>query len=460
MALVLGLTACKKETAKESYYVPNEVVLQHASLDVSSWAVTLGAIYNGEDAGIKSAEFLVIDAASGEKRSYEALTTDGVATATITNLEKGHDYLYNFVLTTPGDNKITATEDGYFSLSAPYDFVFSTQTTASAKILIISFKGTTALVRSMKLVLKDSSGNLVENVPEIVAHEGGVKALFKLDEWPQDLYSCNLDIDLLDGTTVSSPVEKFSTLPLPEVLTLLPVEMDEAGNWTLTASYDGDDKTVESGVITVFNKEGAELFTLNATCSGQKAVGKATGQDYGRYSWSCTLNLVDGSQLSAGPQGFIYAKPRAFETLDAPYDALVSAGISTEDKEGPFNFSYGGYDWEVSYLRAKTSSGYLVNGSSRKGYLLNVTPFPKGIKTVFLNLTQSDRVASNYEFYAKKAATDEWQEVSFEQPENKVFKCDLSDGDWHYFKFQSKGLKEIRLSGFSVDYFTEDIIEY
>ena len=89
-----------------------------------------------------------------------------------------------------------------------------------------------------------------------------------------------------------------------------------------------------------------------------------------------------------------------------------------------------------------------------------MTPFPKGIKTVFLNLTQSDRVASNYEFYAKKAATDEWQEVSFEQPENKVFKCDLSDGDWHYFKFQSKGLKEIRLSGFSVDYFTEDIIEY
>ena len=77
-----------------------------------------------------------------------------------------------------------------------------------------------------------------------------------------------------------------------------------------------------------------------------------------------------------------------------------------------------------------------------------------------MDLTQGDRKLENYEFFAKEKATDEWTSVPGAQPVAKEFLLDLSDGSWNYFKFQSKGLKEVRFSGFSVDYFTEDPVEY
>ncbi len=460
-ALAAAFTGCRKEAQAETYYAPSEVTLQAPQLDPSDLSVTLTAVYNGDETGIASAEFQVTDIATGNKSSYPADRMEkGAATVKIAKLEKDHDYRYNFVIVTPGQNHIQAAEDGYCSLHVPYDFVFMTQTTETAKILNIAFKGSAALVRSMALYLISSEGQEVTDVPQIIVHDGLVKALFRLSDWPGELYQCRLDMTLYDGSALSSQTENFSTFPMPETLMQLPVAFSADGEWTLTATYDGDDKTVLKAAVRIFNKAGELVETLTAACADRQAVAVSKGHDYGKYSWDCKLDLVDGSTLEAGPLSFTYAKPREFATLDAPYAALVEAGISTADAEGPFNFTYQGYDWEVSYLRARTDKGYLINGSSRKGYLCNVTPFPKGIKTVYINLTQSDRILSNYEFYAKVNAADEWTLVQGEQPDKKIFSLDLSDGNWHFFKFQSKGLKEIRLSGFAVEYFTEDPIDY
>ena len=462
-AVLVMASACVKDEEKKGYYVPSEVTLQDPVVNASDLSVSLGAVYNGGDEGIAKAEFLVTDNAGGSPVSYKPdELKDGRACVKLKTLQKDHDYSYNFVITTPGDNKIKAAEDGYCSLHAPYDFVFSTQTTNTAKILSVSFKGSTAFAREMVLKLVDPLGVEATNVPEIVVHDGEIKVLFKMDEWPGELYQCSIDMTLADGTAASSPAVAFSTFPMPENLTQKPLVSTSEGKWTLTAEYDGDDKTVVSAVVNVYNKAGDKVATLTPVCSGRQAVATTSGHDYGKYSWDCTLNLVDGSTLSAGPAQFTYAKPREFATLSAPYADLVTAGIRPADAEGPFNFTFSGYDWEVSYLRAKTTSGYLINGSSRKGYICNVTPFPKGIKRVEMNLTQGDRLLSNYEFFAKEKSTDEWTSVPAEQPETnkKLFILDLSDGSWNYFKFQSKGVKEIRFSGFSVEYFTEDPIEY
>ena len=460
-AVMVMAVACEKDEGKKEYYVPSEVTLLDPAINTTDLSVSLGAVYNGGDDGVAKAEFLVTDKAGGEPVSYiPDEVKDGFASVRINNLQKDHDYAYNFVITTPGDNKIKASEDGYCSLHAPYDFVFSTQTTNTAKILTVSFKGSAAFAKSMALKLVDPEGTVVTNVPEIVVHEGAVKVLFKLAEWPGELYDCSIVMTLADGTEASSQTEPFSTFPMPENLILNPVTCTTDGVWTLTADYDGDDKTVLSAVVNIYDKNGVKVATLTPVCSGRQAVATTSGHDYGKYSWDCTLNLVDGSVLSAGPAQFTYAKPREFATLDAPYDALVAAGISTADAEGPFSFTFSGYDWEVSFLRAKTDKGYLINGSSRKGYICNITPFPKGIKAVHMNLTQSDRKLENYEFFAKEKATDEWTSIPGSQPEPKKFLLDLSDGSWNYFKFQSKGLKEVRFSGFSVDYFTEDPVEY
>ena len=463
-AAVLAMAvACGKDEEKKEYYVPSEVTLQDPVINASDLTVTLSAVYNGDENGIAKAEFVITDAAGGQPVSYGPdELKDGRATIVVKSLQKDHDYSYNFVITTPGANTVKAAEDGYCSLHAPYDFSLSTVTTSTAKVMVISFKGSTAFVREMNLRMVDSEGAEVTDVPEIVMHEGAVKVLFKLSDWPGELYRCTLDMTLADGSSASSPAMAFSTFPMPETLTLKPLVSSPDGDWTLIAEYDGDDKTVVSAVVNVYDKAGNRILTLTPVCSNRQAVATTSGQDYGKYSWDCTLELVDGSSLSAGPAQFVYAKPREYATLNAPYASLVEAGISTADSAGPFGFTYGGFDWEVSYLRAKTSSGYLIVGSSRKGYICNVTPFPKGIRRVEMNLTQSDRLLTNYEFYAKEKATDDWTLVKGEQPETnkKLFILDLSDGSWNYFKFQSKGVKEIRFSGFSVEYFTEDPIEY
>ncbi|MBR1869215.1 MAG: hypothetical protein IJ799_04030 [Bacteroidales bacterium] len=460
-AVLTMAAACGKDEVKKEYYVPSEVTLQDPVVNPSDLSVSLGAVYNGGDDGIAKAEFLVTDKAGGEPVSYTPdEIKDGRASVSIKNLKRDHDYAFNFVITTPGANKSTAAEDGYCSLHAPYDFVFSTQTTNTAKILTVSFKGSAAFAKSMDLKLVDPAGVQVADVPEIVVHDGEIKVMFKLADWPGELYDCSVDMTLADGTQASSQTEPFSTFPMPENLVQNPLSSTSEGVWTLTADYDGDDKTVLSAVVNIYDKDGTKVATLTPVCSGRQAVATTSGHDYGKYSWDCTLNLVDGSVLSAGPAQFTYAKPREFATLSAPYADLVTAGISTSDAEGPFNFTFSGYDWEVSFLRAKTDKGYLINGSSRKGYICNVTPFPKGIKAVHMDLTQSDRKLENYEFFAKEKATDEWTSVPGSQPVAKEFLLDLSDGSWNYFKFQSKGLKEVRFSGFSDEYFTEDPVEY
>lgn len=456
MLISAAFFSCRNEK-KEWYYAPSDIVLTQPVFNTGASSVEVIAIYNGDDSAIAGSSFTFYSDPESVMKPLSYSCSGGRATAVFGPLEQGKTYRYGFSLTTVGGNVCSSAEDS-FDYSYPHDFEYSTVTTSGSKILVADYRGLDEFIASASLLMSSSDGYEFPDVPHVAASMGQVKALFHLDEWAQDLYWCRFRFDLCNGETVFSDKTKFNLLPVPENVSILPVEFGD-DVWTLSASYDGEDRTVEKAVFELKTAEGAAILSgVEGTCGGKVATAQVPAQDYGSYLVCCTLYLIDETQVSSGDTVIRHSKPRQTATFIATQEECLAAGILTEDVAGPKSFTVNGYEFETSYLRYKTSSSgsnYLVNGSSRKGFLRNVSEFQYGIKAVRLNLSQGDRLVSNYQCSAKLKTSDEWTIVKESQPSAKVFEYDLSDGEYHYFMWESKGVKELRVLSFEIDYYTE-----
>lgn len=455
------VVGCAQEEFK-NYTVPSYVVLEDAQLNVSDLSVTLSAIYNGDDSGIATARFVLWNGGPESAPSYyDCEWKDGSATAIITGLQKGNTYLYNFEITTIGNNTITCEQAKSCSLSEPGDFTMKTTTTLTSKLLIVNYSGADEYIAGAQMEIKDSEGKTPAAAPEVTFGNGSAKSIFFLDEWAEDLYAVKITFDIVGGSKIETPVFKFSLLPLPETLVLDPVVMED-GTFKFSASYDGEDKTVEKAVFNYSDKDGNLIKAIDGLCLNRKATAEITGQEYGRYFISCTLELVDGSSLTAGPQQFIYAKPRKYENLLLEPIPMSEAGLvkSSADCNDPGQFTYAGYTWESQYLYARTSSGKttLYVSSKYQGYFQCLTPFENGIKTVYINHS-SGKDTNKFKCFGKEGAKDEWVQVAEAVKEGNTFIYDLSGANYCYFRFETT-TQELKANSFSVDYYTEAPEEY
>lgn len=463
LSAVAMLQACSKEEAKATYYAPSEVVLEGAGINTSDLSVTLSAVYNGDDSGVASARFTLADAATGTAVAVpDCEYSEGVAKVCVKGLEMGKTYKYNFEITTPGANVVKAAEDETLAFCLPKDFEFLTQTTLTSKILTVSYTGDDEFVRNVALVMADSEGNAVENVPEVICAGSSVKALFNLSEWAQDLYDCHVLFTLYDNSTLESDHGKLNLLPVPENIVPAEITFDETGKWTVKAAYDGEDKTVVKGEVTVCDKTGNEVAKVDAECAGRTMTAYVSGLEYGRYTVTYTLYIVDGSSLSEGPVDYVYAKPREYAEYSMTFAEFFAAGVSETSNADPERFTVKGIEWEDTYLQAKPtkSPAYAVWSSSKVGYLTNITPFEKGIKLVHIIASSGMKDIAMYECYAKSAAGDEWTKLPGTMVDNKNYQWNLSLGDYKFFKFMTTAQGEFRLLEVRVQYYTEDAVEY
>ena len=456
-------SSCAKDKVKSGYYAPTEVVLGKPDINASDLSVTLSAVYNGDDSGVASAAFVVSESTTGSTVSVPSCQySDGVAKVTISNLDFGNTYNYNFEVTTPGGNVIKSDETGFLAYCKPREFRFSTQTTLSAKILSVSYTGEDDLIKDVRLSMVDSEGNSVENVPQVKSLDSKVRTLFNLSEWKQDLYDCCLLFTFHDGSTLESEHGKLNLLPVPENIVPEEITFDEDGVWIVSAAYDGEDKTVVKGYVMVTDKEGKEVSYAEAVCADRKMMARVSGLDYGRYYIKYVLEIVDGTSLTHGPSEYVYAKPRAFEEYEMEFSDFYPAGVSTSSNPDPERFTVDNVEWEDVYLQAKPTKNppYAVWGSSKVGYLCNVTPFRKGIKHVRIVASSGMKDISVYEGYAKATASDEWVKLPGQMIDNKNYLWDLSLDNYQHFKFMTTAQGEFRLLKVVLQYYTEDAVEY
>lgn len=456
--------SCNKDDGKASYWAPSEVVIEKPDIDVSDLSVHLTAHYNGEDSGVASAEFMIMDAESGDTLSTVPAGIDGgKASATLSDLEFGKVYECEFLLTTKGENRLTSGKET-IDYCLPCDFEFSTQTTLTSKILTISFSGSEEFVSEVTLLMFDSEGRKIEAVPEVRCVDGTVKAVFILSEWVQDLYECAVDMLLYNGETITSEKGKLNLLPVPETIVPKEITFDEDGKWTVQATYDGEDRTVSSANLVVYDKQGKEVSRVTAECAKRTFTAYVEGLEYGRYSVEYVLNIIDGSTLSLGPVEYVYARPRAYEEYTMTFAEMLAGGLTEVSNAEPERFTVNKVEWEDLYLQAKPSKTppYAVWSSSKVGYLYNVTPFEKGIRLVHLTTSSGAKNIAMYEGYGRTEATDDWVKLQgiMIGTDNKNYQWNLSSGDYKYFKFMTTAQGEFRLASLRLEYFTEDAEEY
>lgn len=464
-AALLVWTGCSKDDFK-SYTVPSEIVLGDPCVNLSDLSVDVSAVYNGDDNGVADACFTVTKAGdeAAAARKVACSWSNGKAAARIEGLELGNDYYYNFVITTTGGNKISAESDMYCPFSLPSNFSYSTVNTVTSKILQVAYTGSDAFIEVAELVMFDSTGRKLENVPALTCWNGVGKALFPLSEWEEDLYSFHCEMKMYDGTSISSPDGLLNLLPVPESCTLAGVVIDGT-TFNFTASYDGEDKTVARAVFTLFDKDGNVLQEIETTGSNRKVTAVVENMEYGRYSVVCTLYLVDDTTLESNRQTFTHARPRASETMLLEPVPMSEAGMAVKADENVNKFEYLGYEWEYRNVYARTSSGVttLYVSSSAFGFFQNATPFVNGIKTVYINHT-SGKDTPSFKCYGKVEAGDEWTELPEATKEGYVFIYDLTGDNYRYFQFESRekaeGGAELKANSFEVEYFTEAPEEY
>lgn len=467
---VVAIAACNDDGVG-TYTVPKNVVLKEAQINMSDMTVSLAAIYDGDDSGVDEAWFSLREDTEGvESERIACSWKNGKAEAKVGNLTEGKDYVYNFHIRTVGGNTISGSENKMCQFYAPSNFVFSTQTTLTAKILQVAYSGSDEFVERAELELTRSDNSKVENVPEIYCEDGLARVMFKLSEWEQDLYRCKLVLTLYDGRVVESQMVKLSLLPLPETLTLAKVVADN-GKLFFSASYDGEDKTIESAEYVLSDKKGEVLETVAGKCASRKCVAEVSGYGYGKYNLTLTLSLVDGSTLVAGPMTFVYSKPRTYDYVLMVPAELGAAGMATNSKDcaAVNKVTHSGIDWTYFQMYARTSSGKTTfySSSSKPGYIYNETPFEYGIRTLYI-IHSSGKDAVNFNCYGKKNAGDEWVKLAMAEvgavegvkDTNKyTFTYDLSVGNYNYVKFESTR-QELKATYFAYEYYTEPAVEY
>lgn len=469
--LPLAFIAACNDDGTGTYTVPKKVVLEDARVNVSDMTVSLAAVYDGDDSGIEEAWFSVRENQDGaEAEKVPCSWAGGKAEARVGNLAKGKDYVYNFHILTVGGNTLSGSEEKLCQFHAPSGFVFSTQTTLTAKILQVAYSGADEFVKKAKLVMKRQDNTEVENVPEIICEDGLARVMFKLDEWAKDLYNCQLVLTLYDDSVVESQVAKLSLLPLPETLTLSKVVAND-GKLSFSASYDGEDETIESAEYVLSDKAGKVLQKVAGKCVSRKCTAEVSGYEYGKYNLTLTLSLVDGSTLVAGPMVFVYSKPRTYEyVLMKPKEmseagmATSSGGCTTVNK-----VTYADVEWNYFQMYARTSSGKTTFycSSSKPGWITNDTAFKYGVKALYI-IHSSGKDAVNFNCYGKKKAEDKWTKMAVAEVgavegvanTNKyTFTYDLSVGDYDYFMFETTK-QELKATYLAYEYYTEPAVEY
>lgn len=463
LTLMIYASGCTEKTFKPCT-VPSVISLNKPVLNSSSMSVTLSAVYNGDDEGIADAWFSVYNAEDPEKVDrLDCKWEDGKAVAVTQSLETGNDYEFNFQIITIGGNTIRSDAAEKCSMKYPDNFRYSTSNTNTAKVFEISYSGSDQFVSSATLIVRNSENVLMENAPEVFCNNGSVRTIFIFDEWEEDVYTCQLEMTLFDGTIITSPEGKLTLMPLPENLVLEPVKINPDKTFTFTATYDGEDKTVSKATFTLFDNEMKIISEAEGHCENRAATLTTEPFEYGRYHVSVGLDLVDGTRLEVAPISIVHAKPRAYETFEMTYDDMKAAGwaVDAASCEDVTMITCKGYNWEYQdiYVRYNGGRDYIYISSSKKGYIYCTSPFELGIKKVYAGFYQS-KTETNFECWAKEEASGEWEKMPVAVKEGTVFTYDLSGGNYKYFKFGSLAKQEMRSDYFKVEYYTEPYVEY
>lgn len=466
LTAVFAMAMCYGCAEKEfqTCTIPSVIVLEDPVLNTSTMEITVSAIYNGDDEGIKDAWFSVYELTDPENVSkVRCEYLNGKAHCQLKDLELGKNYGFNFNILTIGDNNVTAATAKECPFSNPSDFSYSTSNTNTAKILQVRYSGSDLFITEAQIVIKNSNGEVMDNVPQPLCAYGCAKMLFYFNEWEEDVYTFQINMTLYDGTTITSPEGFLTLMPLPENIVLSPVKINEDKSFSFEASYDGEDKTVSKAEFTIMDKDGNVIETITGTCSEKKAVATTQPYEYGRYKVTVRLDLVDGTYISADEMSFVHAKPRAFETFEMTYQEMSAAGWATNDAgcAEPTVSECKGYNWEYQYIYVRTSGGktFLYVSSSKKGYMNNTSPFEMGIKKVYIGFN-SGKNEKNFECYAKADENGEWEKMPTAVKEGTVFTFDLSGGNYKFFKFTSLAKQEMRSDYVKVEYYTEPYVEY
>lgn len=466
LTAVFAMAMCYGCAEKEfqTCTIPSVIVLEDPVLNTSTMEITVSAIYNGDDEGIKDAWFSVYELTDPENVSkVRCEYLNGKAHCQLKDLELGKNYGFNFNILTIGDNNVTAATAKECPFSNPSDFSYSTSNTNTAKILQVRYSGSDLFITESQIVIKNSNGEVMDNVPQPLCAYGCAKMLFYFNEWEEDVYTFQIKMSLYDGTTVTSPEGFLTLMPLPENIVLSPVKINEDKSFSFEASYDGEDKTVSKAEFTIMDKDGKVVETILGTCSGKKAVASTQPYEYGRYKVAVKLSLVDGTYISTEEMSFVHAKPRAFETFEMTYQEMAAAGWAINDAgcAEPTVSECKGYNWEYQYIYVRTSGGktFLYVSSSKKGYMNNTSPFEMGIKKVYIGFN-SGKNEKNFECYAKADENGEWEKMPTAVKEGTVFTFDLSGGNYKFFKFTSLAKQEMRSDYVKVEYYTEPYVEY
>lgn len=460
MALCCGCVEKEFQTCT----IPSDIILQDPVLNTSTMDITVSAVYNGDDDGIKDAWFSVYDLTDPENVSrVECKYGNGKASCLLKDLEAGKNYGYNFNILTLGGNTLKAAEAKECPFSNPSDFTYSTSNTNTAKILQVNYSGSDLFISEASIVIKNSEGEVMDNVPQPLCANGCAKMLFYFDEWVEDVYTFQINMTLHDGTIITSPEGNLTLMPLPENIVLSPVTINDDKSFSLDAAYDGEDKTVKQAVFTIMDKDGEVIETITGTCADKKAVAATGAYEYGRYQVSVKLDLVDGTYIATGPMPFVHAKPRAYETFEMTYQEMKDAGWAINDAgcADVAVASCKGLNWEYQYIYVRTSGGrdFLYVSSSKTGYMTCISPFELGIKKVYIGFYQSKK-ETNFVCYAKVDEESEWELMPTAVKEGNVFTFDLSGGNYQFFKFASLAKQEMRADFVKVEYFTEPYVEY
>lgn len=461
LALISSLclaTGCQNDDFVP-YTVPSELILEEAKVNVSDMSVSMSAWYNGDDSGIADAWFAIKAAGNddAEGQRIDCSWKSGKASAKISGMELGTDYIYGFHIRTIGGNIISSTEEKTLEFSIPGNFTFSSMKTLTSKIVEIDYTGADDFIVSADMTIWNSEGMEMDNVPEVFWNDGKVRLMFRLDDWEEDIYTCRIDFTLYDGAIVSAN-GTFSMLPLPENLTMGKVITDETGKFTFSASYDGEDYTVTKVTFILYDKDGNYLDEIEGTAADRVASAVLENQTYGQYSVECILDLIDGSRLISDRLSFAYSKPRAYENMLLEPIPMSEAGLVTngDDCKVATKFSYLGYDWESLNLYARSSSSVtLYIKSSTPGYFMNVTPFENGIKTIYINHSSS-KDTNKFNCYGKTDENDSWIKMAEAVKDGNTFIYDLSGGNYRYFKFETT-TQELKANSFAIDWYTEPI---
>ena len=444
--------------------IPSVTVLEDPMLNTSTMEITVSAIYNGDDEGIKDAWFSVYELSDPENVSkVKCEYQNGKAQCLLKDLEVGKDYGFNFNILTIGDNTLSAATAMECPFSNPSNFDYSTSNTNTAKILQVRYSGSDLFISEAQIEIKNSKGEVMDNTPQPLCAHGCAKMLFYCDEWEEDVYTFQIKMSLYDGTTVTSPEGFLTLMPLPENIVLDPVTINEDQSFSFTASYDGEDKTVSKAVFTIMDKDGNVIETITGTCSEKKAVASTKPYEYGRYKVIVRLDLVDGTYISTEEMTFVHAKPRAFDTFEMTYQEMAAAGWATNDA-GCADVTAGsckGLNWEYQYIYVRTSGGrdFLYVSSSKQGYLACTSAFELGIKKVYIGFYQSKK-ETNFVCYGKVDEDSEWELMPTAVKEGNVFTFDMSGGNYQFFKFASLAKQEMRADFVKVEYYTEPYVEY